>query len=274
MSLPIDHIVIGVANLDQAIADYETLGFTVSPGGNHDNGVSHNALIHLADGTFLELFAFRPVWRSYLLRLMDRLALLNHRKKNPEYGFLGRFTKCLQGKEGFMDFAIRAACFSEEIKRMQAEGLPLSMPKAMARQRPDGLTLQWQLAFPNDLALPFVMSPYHPPQTVEPAAIRHANGALGVYSLTMAVGNWDERFQAYRNVLNCDPQIGRKQGEPLATYSLNPAQHIRLLSHSQKNFAQIQELCLSVPTDHVEKTLPFDPSHQARIRLRPSPEMS
>ncbi len=55
----IDHVVILVKDLAQATADYTELGFTVVPGGEHSDGASHNALIAFADGSYIELFAFK-----------------------------------------------------------------------------------------------------------------------------------------------------------------------------------------------------------------------
>ena len=57
MILGIDHLVIVVQNLAQAAQDYEQLGFTVIPGGQHPVG-SHNALISFADGSYLEIISF------------------------------------------------------------------------------------------------------------------------------------------------------------------------------------------------------------------------
>src|SRR5438105_11493916 len=66
----IDHVVIVVPDLEAAIKSYEDLGFTVARGGRHPIG-SHNALIGLADGAYLELIAFfEPTathrWRAML----------------------------------------------------------------------------------------------------------------------------------------------------------------------------------------------------------------
>src|SRR3954471_17062285 len=55
----IDHIVILVGELEQAIADYSALGFIVVRGGAHPDAVTHNALVAFADGAYLELIAFK-----------------------------------------------------------------------------------------------------------------------------------------------------------------------------------------------------------------------
>ncbi len=52
----IDHIVIVVNNLDVASTQFETAGFTVTPGGSHPTG-TYNALIPFQDGSYFELIA-------------------------------------------------------------------------------------------------------------------------------------------------------------------------------------------------------------------------
>lgn len=57
MSLCLDHAIVAVHDLEQAIHDHRSLGFTVIPGGVHANRATHNALIAFANGTYLELLA-------------------------------------------------------------------------------------------------------------------------------------------------------------------------------------------------------------------------
>src|SRR5215210_8497029 len=54
----LDHLVILVEELEEAVAGYEELGFWVTFGGEHADGLTHNALVPFADGTYLELVAF------------------------------------------------------------------------------------------------------------------------------------------------------------------------------------------------------------------------
>jgi catechol 2,3-dioxygenase-like lactoylglutathione lyase family enzyme len=72
----LDHLVILVRDLDQAVREYEVLGFTVTPGGEHADGLTRNALIPFRDGSYLELVAFLDPedprenvcgWRAFLL---------------------------------------------------------------------------------------------------------------------------------------------------------------------------------------------------------------
>lgn len=53
---PLDHVVLPVANLDEAQRRYRALGFTVSPIGAHPFGTA-NCCVYLEDGTFIEPLA-------------------------------------------------------------------------------------------------------------------------------------------------------------------------------------------------------------------------
>src|SRR5690348_11089735 len=69
----IDHIVILANELEQAIADYTALGFSVVRGGEHPGGATHNALIAFTDGAYLELIAFKqPAERQRWWQLGQR----------------------------------------------------------------------------------------------------------------------------------------------------------------------------------------------------------
>src|SRR5206468_10550639 len=79
----LDHVVIAVGDLEQAIADYRSLGFTVAPGGRHPGRTSHNALIVFEDGAYIELIAWTAPNDAERWNVM-------HRKHG----------------DGFMDFAL------------------------------------------------------------------------------------------------------------------------------------------------------------------------
>ena len=58
MPTRLDHLVILVRDLEGAIEDYGRLGFRVTPGGEHADGLTRNALVPLRDGAYLELVVF------------------------------------------------------------------------------------------------------------------------------------------------------------------------------------------------------------------------
>ena len=94
----IDHIVIAVRDLAAASDDYARLGFTVTPGGEHTGGATHNALISFADGAYFELIAFREPDRP------------------QDHKWWGRFAK----GEGTVDFALLSESVDFEGDRLMA----------------------------------------------------------------------------------------------------------------------------------------------------------
>ena len=138
-TLAVDHLVILVADLDRALADYTALGFSVQRGGTHAAGSTHNALVDFADGSYLELIAFlRPDplhrWRDWSAR----------------------------GHQGFVDFALTPPSMDTMLARARAAGLAYRGPVDDGRVRPDGAVLRWQIAMSPSPDLPCLCSDLSP----------------------------------------------------------------------------------------------------------------
>ncbi|MEL6251627.1 MAG: VOC family protein [Bacteroidota bacterium] len=234
-------MVLGVNDLSMAIKEFESQGFTISPGGKHQGGFSHNALIHFEDGSFLELFAFRKTFKVFLLRLADRLGFLTKMKAREKMGHMPRFMKCLHGKEGIMDFAMLVEDIDAYKEKISFEEIGPALP--FSRIRPDGSEISWKLAFPVELNLPFLMSPYQPSQEVPKEKRKHKNGVQGIHQLDIVVQNWDKHFQSFLRFLDTTPQIGREAKEPKASFFLNN-QYILLKSTSDAAACCIQKIHL------------------------------
>lgn len=117
-----DHIVIAVNDLEQTIGDYTAAGFTVTPGGEHKHGVSHNALVTFQDGSYFELIAFR----------------------NGGEGHGTHWPITLRKGEGVVDYALRTNDLGQELRDLRGSGLDYSDPKDGGRFRPDGQRVDWQ----------------------------------------------------------------------------------------------------------------------------------
>lgn len=161
----IDHLVIVVPELDRAIRSYEALGFTVVPGGRHPIG-THNALIALADGAYLELIAFH--------------------EPNPAH----RWWKRLQQGGGLSDFCARTDDVQADRAAFGRAGVAIDEPRPLSRVRPDGYTVRWTLAIPRDAYFgvsPFLIVDETPLEERVPRQRDHANGVAGIAALTVAV---------------------------------------------------------------------------------------
>ncbi|MDM0021016.1 VOC family protein [Variovorax saccharolyticus] len=177
MSLPLDHIVIAVHDLESAIADYTSLGFNVQRGGDHPGRTTHNALVVFADGSYFELIAWKaPAPDERWWKLLQ------------QYG------------EGVVDYALLPHSTAETVADAARRGLALDGPLDGGRLRPDGERLRWQTARPTSADLPFLCGDITPRalRVPEGAARVHPNGALGVASLAVAVHDLDATLGRYR----------------------------------------------------------------------------
>lgn len=179
----IDHVVIAVRDLAQAVADYERAGFTVTLGGEHAGGATHNALISFADGAYLELIAFKEPDRPQPHRWWDKLR---------------------QG-EGLVDFALLADDLAAEADRLTAAGLAVDGPDGGGRTRPDGQEVAWRGAVLPAAAgfLPFLIEDVTPRELRVPggAATAHALGATGVAGVTVVVADLDRSAADFAKLL-------------------------------------------------------------------------
>ncbi|MEX8194646.1 VOC family protein [Comamonas guangdongensis] len=181
MSLPLDHIVIAVHDLQKAITDYRSLGFTVTPGGDHPGRATHNALVVFQDGSYFELIA----WKA-------------PEEVHPWWPKLDRFGP------GIVDFALLPSSTPKVVAQALSRGLAYQPPVDGGRLRPDGVELQWQNARPATPDLPFLCGDLTPRalRVPEGGVREHANGVQGVAYLHIAVHDAAASLARYRALLD------------------------------------------------------------------------
>src|SRR6266851_2742494 len=163
----IDHIVVSVLSLDEAINNYQQLGFTVVPGGRHPIG-SQNALIAFADGSYVELIAFDP-------------------------GVTHPWADQLRKGGGLADWCLQTDSLDAAIDAFRAVGASLTPPSPLRRIRPDRYELSWVLSLPTAHrgAVPFLIRDVTPRSERVPHQASHENRATGIETLTIAVDDLD-----------------------------------------------------------------------------------
>ncbi len=175
MPIGFDHIVITVNDLEQTIADYAAAGFTITPGGKHKHGVSHNALVTFQDGAYFELIAFH----------------------HGGEGHGTHWPLTLQKGEGIVDYALRTDDLEQELRELRANGLAYSDPKDGGRFRPDGQRVDWQtIRYGAGLApsrLPFYCHDLTQRSLRVPGGTNavHANGVTGIAGVSVVVSDLD-----------------------------------------------------------------------------------
>lgn len=183
----IDHLVIVVKDLAQAGRDYQQLGFTVVPGGQHPVG-SHNMLISFQDGSYIELIAF---YRD----------AIDHRWWGP-----------LQKGERFVDFCLQTDDLRGDTQKLQAAGVAINNPVPWSRKRPDGYELKWLLSLATGShrgVAPFLIEDVTPRTERIPQEFEHRNGVVGIENITIAVGELAQIDKWYGALLGAKGQTVR-----------------------------------------------------------------
>lgn len=118
----IDHILLGIDDLDRGIESFEQLtGVRPVYGGKHPGG-THNALVSLGDGTYLEILALQP-----------------HGTPPQEYAGLKQLRKLTP-----IGWAVSSKDAAQLRGRLTSAGLAVTEPSAGSRKTPAGSTLSWQ----------------------------------------------------------------------------------------------------------------------------------
>jgi catechol 2,3-dioxygenase-like lactoylglutathione lyase family enzyme len=165
----LDHPVILVHDLELARADYESLGFTVTPGGEPADGLTHNALVPFEDGSYLELVSF-----------LD--------PDDPTDNFWG--WRGFLPHEGLIDHCAASDDLDSDTGRLESLGFSVDGPDDGGRRLPDGEEIRWRNARirQGGRLLPFLIEDLTPRRLRVPggAAAGHPNGATGVSRLEIS----------------------------------------------------------------------------------------
>jgi len=147
MNFGIDHVLIAVEDLDAAIKTYQELGFEAFFGGEHPNHGTHNALVPISGGFYLELIAV----------------------KNPElasqFPHTQRILGALERPNRYIQWALDTPDLDEAVREIRDRGIEMHAPIPGARKRSDGIDVAWRTAFFEDPRLPFLIQDITPRET-------------------------------------------------------------------------------------------------------------
>jgi catechol 2,3-dioxygenase-like lactoylglutathione lyase family enzyme len=192
MLTAIDHVIIGVHNLEKAATQFsQKLGLAVSGGGVHPTGGTANRIIVIGD-TYLELIAIHDPAGAQQ-SMLDRLAT----------------------HEGYLNFVLASNDIEADSKALINRGIPILGPTPGSLRAADGRTRGWfriNIERP-DLAqrYPFIIQHDSAGEerrfrlagwTTPP---EHPLGATQVRSTTIAVANLAEATQRFQNIYGLQP---------------------------------------------------------------------
>lgn len=179
----IDHIIILVDNLDEAVQTYRDWGFTIGYGGEHASGKTHNAIVVLHDNSYLEILAFK--------------------QPDPTHPWYGK-------PLGLVDIALLPTAIVDDIAAARSRGIEFGEIRTASRRRPDGQLAEGQIARASAPDLPFLCGDLSARALRYPtdATPDHANGAQGVAEVHMVVNDLAASADRYRALLGVEPVAG------------------------------------------------------------------
>src|SRR5688500_12675629 len=123
-SVKIDHIILGINDLQRGVDEFSRLtGVRPAFGGAHPGRGTHNAVASLGDGTYVEILAVNPA---------------EPRPADDPMAGLAAMTSLTP-----IGWAISAADLGALKKRAEAAGVTMTQVSPGARKLPDGSTLEW-----------------------------------------------------------------------------------------------------------------------------------
>lgn len=195
MLLGLDHAIIAVRDLSGAMKQLEhALGVTVSPGGEHPEDGTYNAIVRFGI-EYLELISVRD----------PALAAANERGQ-AILQFLAR-------GDGLLGFAFGTDDLDGDMVDIASRNLRLVGPIPGSRRRPNGSLMMWRrAAVANDLwghTFPFLIQHNTPLQERRQWAPPegHPLRVTGVPLLSVAVAELDPSIEAYRHLLGEPPEV-------------------------------------------------------------------
>jgi catechol 2,3-dioxygenase-like lactoylglutathione lyase family enzyme len=202
----IDHVMICVPDLQQAMDAYTRIGFTVRPGGVHPGGGTENAIAFFQDD-YLELLAVR---------------------KGEEHLAGAALMEFLSRGPGLRYVAVQSNDLAADVAAMRRRGVDVSDPIDGGRRTPSGQELRWKAARlgpGNALPIFFI-------EHLTPLAERrrghtgeHPNGALRTERVYIAVPDVAKAAAVYGRLLGVPAppvQRGNVIKADMAVFDLGP----------------------------------------------------
>lgn len=240
----LDHLVILVRDLEEAVEDYGGLGFRVTPGGEHADGLTRNALVPFRDGAYLELVSFVDPedgrdnvwgWREFLPR------------------------------EGLVDYCAASDGLREDVERLRGLGFEVDGPHDGGRRLPGGGEIRWRSASigQGGRVLPFLIEDVTPRERRVPggSSTDHPNGATGIPRLEISAPDTREASVSLAALTESQPS-------PLKLGACEPI----LTQRGGEQVAGPTTVTLSTDASESVGELDRGPAHGVRFALSPEAE--
>ena len=194
--LRIDHATLAASSLERLEDAFAAAGLPTEYGGMHSNGVTEMSLLGFRDGSYVECISTAepdvesPLWDTHI-----------------------------RNDGGPCAWAVRAEDITAEATRLRGAGITVSGPEPMARERPDGVELAWELAVPGEgepgATLPFLIADETPREwRVSPTPAAADSELTGIERVVLGVGDADRAAERFQRAFPDLPEPVREAGEP------------------------------------------------------------
>jgi hypothetical protein len=195
-TITVDHIILAVLDRDVAADDFRSLGFNVIAGGTHTDGHTHNNLIPLLEGPYIELVAPTDV--------------RDVRVKHEDHG--RHWLYCFNAGEGFAGYAFLTHDFEGALRRVTDAGFPLHPRReGGGRRQPNGRVTESRGLSVLEKRYPSVVADVTPREwriEITRETATHANGVTGIAQVVASVRNLEEATKRYSTLLGVEPRPG------------------------------------------------------------------
>ncbi|MEJ2264243.1 MAG: VOC family protein [Anaerolineales bacterium] len=180
--LRIDHVTIAGSELETLRQRFERIGLKTEYGGPHSNQITHMDLLGFDDGSYIEL-----------------ISRMDPERESPWWH------QHITHDGGPCAWAVQVDDIDREAERLATLGITVRGPEYYHRRRPDGILVEWDLAFPGDYQpgakLPFLISDRTPRSLrVQPSASVAGSELGGLKKVILGVQNLDEAVDLFRGV--------------------------------------------------------------------------
>jgi catechol 2,3-dioxygenase-like lactoylglutathione lyase family enzyme len=180
--LKIDHVSIAWSDLSFLQTAFEGVGLKTEYGGVHSNGVTHMSILGFNDGSYIEL-----------------ISVIKPGQRADTWG------KQIAGNGGPCAWAVEEEKLAAEVERIKQLGIRVDGPADYERRRPDGVLVEWQLAFPGDqepgATLPFLIKDKTPRgYRVKSSQSVASTELIGVTRVIIAVKDLEKTAKLFRKV--------------------------------------------------------------------------
>ena len=212
MAFQIDRVVFAWAHLEALAGAFASVGLTTDYGGIHTNGATHLSTLGFEDGTYIELISVRqpgqqaPVWQRHIAT-----------------------------NGGLCAWSVSVGDVQKVCDRLKKLRVPVDGPRASSRRRPDGETIESEIAFVGAEGMgslhPFMITDRTPRgHRVRISDAVRGSGLAGLDSVVLAAPDVEAAAIEFQRVYGAGEPVDieaeafpgrtvRLQGEPVAITS-------------------------------------------------------